>query len=29
LENLRGKTEQYCVVFQTLANPADLRTEWT
>ena len=28
LENLRRKTEQYCVVFQTLANPAELRTEW-
>ena len=28
LENLRGKTEQYCVVFQTLANSAELRTEW-
>ena len=28
LENLRSKTEQYCVVFQTLANSAELRTEW-
>jgi uncharacterized OsmC-like protein len=28
LENLRRKTEQYCVVFQTLANPTELRTEW-
>jgi uncharacterized OsmC-like protein len=28
LENLRRKTEQYCVVFQTLANPAELWTEW-
>src|SRR5215211_803749 len=28
LENLRHKTEQYCVVFQTLANPAELLTEW-
>jgi uncharacterized OsmC-like protein len=28
LENLRRKTERYCVVFQTLANPAELRTEW-
>jgi uncharacterized OsmC-like protein len=28
LENLRRKTEQYCVVFQTLANPPDLQTEW-
>jgi uncharacterized OsmC-like protein len=28
LENLRRKTEQYCVVFQTLANSPDLQTEW-
>jgi uncharacterized OsmC-like protein len=28
LENLRHKTEQYCVVFQTLANKPDLKTEW-
>jgi uncharacterized OsmC-like protein len=28
LKTLRRKTEQYCVVFQTLANPAELRTEW-
>jgi uncharacterized OsmC-like protein len=28
LENLRGKTEQYCVVFQTLAGQPELRTEW-
>ncbi|MBA3616309.1 MAG: OsmC family protein [Rubrobacteraceae bacterium] len=28
LENLREKTEEYCVVYQTLANPAELRTEW-
>jgi len=27
LENLREKTEEYCVVYQTLANPAELRTE--
>ena len=28
LENLRQKTEQYCVVFQTLAVTPDLHTEW-
>ena len=28
LENLRRKTEQYCVVFQTLAAQPELRTEW-
>jgi len=28
LENLRSKTEEYCVVFQTLANSPELRTEW-
>jgi uncharacterized OsmC-like protein len=28
LENLREKTEEYCVVYQTLANPAELQTEW-
>jgi uncharacterized OsmC-like protein len=28
LENLRRKTEQYCVVFQTLVEPPELRTEW-
>ena len=28
LENLRHKTEQYCVVFQTLADTPDLQTEW-
>jgi uncharacterized OsmC-like protein len=28
LENLRQKTEQYCVVFQTLAETPDLQTEW-
>jgi uncharacterized OsmC-like protein len=28
LENLRQKTEQYCVVFQTLADSPDLQTEW-
>jgi uncharacterized OsmC-like protein len=29
LENLRRKTEQYCVVFQTLVDPPELQTEWT
>jgi uncharacterized OsmC-like protein len=28
LEDLRKKTEQYCVVFQTLARPPELETEW-
>ncbi|MGI8912029.1 MAG: OsmC family protein [Rubrobacteraceae bacterium] len=28
LDNLRKKTEQYCVVFQTLAGSPDLHTEW-
>jgi uncharacterized OsmC-like protein len=28
LENLRRKTEQYCVVFQTLVDPPELHTEW-
>jgi len=28
LEDLRQKTEQYCVVFQTLADSPDLQTEW-
>jgi uncharacterized OsmC-like protein len=28
LENLRRKTEQYCVVFQTLSDPPELHTEW-
>src|SRR3712207_4480700 len=28
LENLRQKTEQYCVVLQTLADSPDLQTEW-
>jgi uncharacterized OsmC-like protein len=27
LENLRRKTEQYCVVFQTLVRPPRLETE--
>jgi uncharacterized OsmC-like protein len=29
LRNLREKTEQYCVVFQTLRSPAHLSTEWS
>ena len=28
LDNLRKKTEQYCVVYQTLASSPDLQTEW-
>jgi uncharacterized OsmC-like protein len=28
LENLRRKTEQYCVVFQTLVDPPELQTQW-
>ena len=28
LENLRRKTERYCVVFQTLAGTPELQTEW-
>ena len=28
LDALRRKTEQYCVVFQTLARPPELETEW-
>ena len=28
LEKLRKRTEQYCVVYQTLANTPDLQTEW-
>ena len=28
LENLRRKTERYCVVFQTLVRPPELETEW-
>ncbi|HEX6708810.1 MAG TPA: OsmC family protein [Rubrobacter sp.] len=28
LDNLRRKTEQYCVVFQTLVDPPELLTEW-
>jgi uncharacterized OsmC-like protein len=29
LRGLREKTEQYCVVMQTLLRPPDLQTEWT
>jgi uncharacterized OsmC-like protein len=29
LRGLREKTEQYCVVMQTLMRPPDLQTEWT
>ncbi len=29
LDDLRRKTEQYCVVFQTLLRPPELETEWT
>jgi uncharacterized OsmC-like protein len=29
LDALRRKTEQYCVVFQTLTRPLELETEWT
>jgi uncharacterized OsmC-like protein len=28
LDNLRRKTEQYCVVFQTLVDPPELQTKW-
>jgi uncharacterized OsmC-like protein len=28
LDDLRKKTEQYCVVFQTLRGSPELRTEW-
>lgn len=28
LSGLREKTEQYCVVMQTLVQPPDLRTDW-
>ena len=28
LENLRRKTEQYCVVFQTLTHSPEVETEW-
>jgi uncharacterized OsmC-like protein len=28
LDNLRRKTEQYCVVFQTPSQPPELETEW-
>ncbi len=29
LRGLREKTEQYCVVMQTLLHPPELQTEWT
>ena len=28
IDSLREKTEQYCVVWQTLAQPPKLKTEW-
>ena len=28
LSRLREKTEQYCVVMQSLLRPPDMRTEW-
>jgi hypothetical protein len=28
LDALRRKTEQYCVDFQTLTRPPELKTEW-
>ena len=28
LDNLRQKSERYCVVFQTLLRPPELETEW-
>jgi uncharacterized OsmC-like protein len=28
LQSLREKTEQYCVVMQTLKRPPSLQTEW-
>ena len=28
LARLREKTEQYCVVMQTLLRPPDMQTEW-
>jgi uncharacterized OsmC-like protein len=28
LDSLRRKTEQYCVVFQTLVHPPEIQTEW-
>ena len=28
MEKLRKSTEQYCVVYQTLANTPELKTEW-
>ena len=29
LDDLRRKTEQYCVVFQTLVQPPELESEWS
>jgi uncharacterized OsmC-like protein len=29
LQTLQEKTEQYCVVFQTLLHPPKIRTQWT
>jgi uncharacterized OsmC-like protein len=28
LDALRRKTEQYCVIFQTLVDPPEIQTEW-
>jgi uncharacterized OsmC-like protein len=28
LDGLRRKTEEYCVVFQTLVDPPEIQTEW-
>jgi uncharacterized OsmC-like protein len=28
LEDLRKKTERYCVVYQSLLHPPELETEW-
>jgi uncharacterized OsmC-like protein len=28
IEKLKEKTEQYCVVFQTLENPPEIETQW-
>jgi uncharacterized OsmC-like protein len=28
LDSLRRKTEQYCVVFQTMVDPPEIQTEW-
>jgi uncharacterized OsmC-like protein len=29
LDGLRRKTEQYCVVFQTLVDPPEIQTKWS